>query len=84
MTLETARIAGSLQSDIISFKEFIAAVEKCLNDPIQSLYFSTEKGIRIEIKKKFSPETSNAIIELLLNSRKAILARLESQLNNLT
>lgn len=83
MNIITAIKAGNIAEDIANLKSYIQDLEQLQNDPIKALYIITENDIRLEIKKKFSIETSNEILDLLLKSRKTLLARFESELTEL-
>lgn len=83
MDLQTAKKAAALASDIQDLQRFIDSIETRRNDPIKHLYIVTQSNYRIEIKKRFSIESTGEILTTILKSRKALITRLTGLLKDL-
>lgn len=73
----------ALSSDIRKLKNFIDLIELHKNEKIKALYIVTEDGFQIELKGNFSKTATEKLLNLILESRRALAVELQSFLNNL-
>ena len=84
MTLENAVKAGELAKEIIKVQSFVNQLEKSANEEtISGLYIVFSNNDKIDIKAEFSKDTTNIIINSILESRKQRIEYLTKLLNDL-
>jgi hypothetical protein len=83
MTTESINTINNLVIDLKKLSNFLEILQNqraLVSNPIQSLYLTLKNGFQVEIKNAIDIETSQEILQLLINSRNCKKIHLEKQL----
>lgn len=73
----------ALSSDIRKLKNFVDLLTAHKNEKIKALYIVTEDGFQIELKGNFSKTATEKLLNLIIESRRALAIELQQVLNDL-
>jgi hypothetical protein len=83
MTQQQIDKINKLTNDISALNEFINLLDKHKDDQLKALYIVTDK-IQIELKDRFSAESTSKLFNLILESRHALSLALLDHLKDLS
>jgi len=73
----------ALSSDIRKLKNFIDLLTAHKDEKIKALYIVTDAGFQIELKGNFSNKATEKLLNLIIESRRALAIELQQVLNDL-
>jgi len=73
----------ALSSDIRKLKNFVDLLATHKDEKIKALYIVTDAGFQIELKGNFSNKATEKLLNLIIESRRALAIELQQVLNDL-
>lgn len=74
----------SLTSDLIALKDFIEMIERQKEAQITAMFIKFDNSHQIELKGRFSNDSKNKLIDLIVQSRNELKSKIEAILNEIT
>lgn len=73
----------ALSSDIRKLKNFVDLLTAHKGEKMKALYIVTDDGFQIELKGNFSNKATEKLLNLIIESRRALAIELQQVLNDL-